>query len=137
VTKGLARTNTPADEQKSANTNTPADVIGISLLLPCSYERNRKVQDSVPCRPDLIPWYVLVHQSESKDLRRSATLKRDWILLTFSLPPDRSDGASGKMSASGAGGIEFKSPTRCNLDKWALAQNYGDGHCLLVTPERV
>jgi len=26
---------------------------------------------------------------------------------------------------------------RCNLEVWASAQNRGDGHCSLVTPERV
>jgi len=26
---------------------------------------------------------------------------------------------------------------RCNLDVWALVQSRGDGHCSLVTPERV
>jgi len=26
---------------------------------------------------------------------------------------------------------------RCNLDVWVLAQSRGDGHCPLVTPERV
>jgi len=26
---------------------------------------------------------------------------------------------------------------RCNLEVWALAQSHGDGHRLLVTPERV
>jgi len=53
------------------------------------------------------------------------------------------------MSASGAGGIGFKSraneisrtlPTtrhRFNLEVWALAQSCGDGHRLLMTPERV
>jgi len=51
--------------------------------------------------------------------------------------------------ASGEGGTGFKSrvdqifhplPTtrhHCNRDVWALAQSRGDGHLLLVTPERV
>jgi len=51
------------------------------------------------------------------------------------------------MSASGAGGMEFKSradqisyslPTtlhRCNLDVWGLAQSSGVGHLSLVTSE--
>jgi len=53
-----------------------------------------------------------------------------------------------RTSASGAGGKGFKSWAdqisntllttrhRCNL-VWALAQSRGDGHRLLVTPERV
>jgi len=61
----------------------------------------------------------------------------------------RPDSTSGKTFASGAGGMGFKSranqishtlPTtrhRSTLIVWALAQSHGDGHCSLVTPERV
>jgi len=62
----------------------------------------------------------------------------------------RPDSISGKTFATGAGGMGFKPradqishtlPTTrhcCNLDVWALmAQSRRDGHCSLVTPERV
>jgi len=54
-----------------------------------------------------------------------------------------------KTSASGAGGMGFKSrvdqishtlPTtryRCNLDVWVLAHSHGVGHFSIVTPERI
>jgi len=63
--------------------------------------------------------------------------------------PDQPDSTSHKTFASGAGDMGFKSradhishmlPTtchHCNLDVWALAQSRKDGHCSLVTPERV
>jgi len=62
---------------------------------------------------------------------------------------NKSDGASGTMSASGAGGmgIKFRAdqishtlPTtrhRCKLDVWALAQSRGDGHHSLMTPKTI
>jgi len=58
---------------------------------------------------------------------------------------ERPDGTSVKSSASGVGGMGsntklIKSPTRCHrcsLDVWALAQSRGDGHRLLVIPERL
>jgi len=60
----------------------------------------------------------------------------------------RPDSTSGKTFASGAGWDSnpepIKSPTHCQrlataatLFLWALAQSRGDGHCSLVTPERV
>jgi len=61
----------------------------------------------------------------------------------------RPDGTSSKMSASGAGGMGFKSRAdqishtlplarhRCNLDVGTLAQSPENGHRSLVTPERV
>jgi len=62
---------------------------------------------------------------------------------------NRTDGASDKTFASGAGSMGFRfrddkiSHTlpmtchRCNLKVWDLAQSHGDGHRSLVTLERV
>jgi len=74
-------------------------------------------------------------------------LEQEYI-WRYAVCTDRPDGTSAK-SASGAGGMEFKSQAdqishtmlttrhRFNLDVWALTQSRGDRHRSLVTPERV